>query len=245
MIKFFLRFLTLVAVAVSARAELPIIAKARAYLGTEEALNAVKSLHFVGAVVPVDPADKGSSKLEIFFQAPYRQRVEATSAQGVEITALDGYDGWQHAQAADDRTKERTTLLGPAQVKRLRANAWQSLAFYRGLERTGGEVIDQGDATVDGVACRKVAFVHAKDIIFTRYFDKATGRLVLTETESGGTIREQGEIFVSGVRFPKSITTVSKIPDGPTQAFTVTFSSITVNEKIPDEKFIVPILPGN
>lgn len=245
MTKFFLRLFALVAVAVSARAELPIIAKARAYLGPEATLNAVKSVHFIGTLVPAGSQEKETSKVEIIFQAPYQERIEATSPKGVEITALDGYDGWQHAQAGDDRTKQRTTLLGAAQVKRLRANAWQSLAFYRGLEREGGEVIDRGDATMDGIACRKVDFVHAKDIVFTRYFDKATGRLVLTETESGGTIREQGELFAGGIRFPKSITTVSKIPGGTSQAFTVTFSSVTVNEKIPASQFVAPILPDN
>lgn len=245
MTKFLLRFLALVAIAISARAELPIIAKARAYLGTEDALNRVQSIHYVGTLVSADATDKGTSQVEIFYQAPYQQRIEATSAKGTEITALDGYDGWQHAQAGNDPAKQRTTLLGPAQVKRLRANAWENLAFFRGIERAGGEVIDHGDATIQGVACRKVVFVHAKDIAFTRYFEKATGRLVLTETETGGTIREEGEIFANGIRFPKAITTDSKIPGGDSQKFTITFSSVTVNEKIPDSKFVAPILPSD
>lgn len=225
----------------SARAELPIIAKARAYLGPEAALNAVTSLHFYGTLTPIDPVGKGEAKLEITFQAPYQQRIESSSAEGTETTALDGFDGWQRAVDGKDASKQRMSLLGAAQVRRLRANAWQSLAFYRGLEKEGGEVIDQGDATIDGIACRKVAFVHAKDIIFTRFFDKATGRLVLTETESGGTIREEGEIIVNGIRFPKSITSDSRIPGGVSQKFKVTFNKVIVNEKIPASEFALPM----
>jgi hypothetical protein len=101
---------------------------------------------------------------------------------------------------------------------------------------------DRGPADVDGVACRKFAFVHGPGIVFTRSFDVATGRLVLTETDGGTKIREEGEIRSAGVRFPQRIVTVNTLPDGGTRTIRVTFSEITVNPELDTSVFAVPAL---
>jgi outer membrane lipoprotein-sorting protein len=234
------------ALAVTARAAEPaIIAKARAYVGSEAALNGVKSIHFIGTLVTADPADPAKqtrAALEIYFQKPEQQRIMATSDKSIEVTALDGYDGWQRVQDPADATKWQVKLLGADQIKRLRANTWENLAFFRGLERQGGSVEEQGTATVDGVACVKLAFIHAPAIVFYRFFDPATGRLVYTETEAGGSIREHGEMMVNGLRFPKSIVTVTKNGASQTQTVTITFEKITVNETVAASLFAVPML---
>ena len=131
-------------------------------------------------------------------------------------------------------------LLPTDQIRRQRAIAWENLAFFRGLEREGGKVLDQGPVTIAGAACRKLAFVHADNIIFYRYFDDGSGRLVLTETESGSAIREQGEIMVSGIRFPKIIVNTLKGADGKELTVTITFDQITVNESFPASTFAIP-----
>lgn len=113
--------------------------------------------------------------------------------------------------------------------------------IFRGLETRGGRIEDQGVVTIDGVACQKVAFIHAENIIFYRYFDLATGRLTLTETEAGGTLREQGELIAAGLRFPKSLVTTAKNPAGKVQTVTITVEKITVNEVFPASFFAVPI----
>jgi hypothetical protein len=94
--------------------------------------------------------------------------------------------------------------------------------------------------TISGVLCDKLAFTHAPNIVFFRFFDQKTGKLVMSETESGSQIREEGEINVAGIRFPKSITTVSKTPAGKTQTMTITFDEIKVNEAFPDTVFAIP-----
>ena len=78
--------------------------------------------------------------------------------------------------------------------------------------------------------------------MFYRFFDLATGKVVYSETETGSTIREHGEIIVNGVRFPKSIVTVSKNPAGQPQSVTITFDKITINETFPPNFFSVPSL---
>jgi len=231
--------------AISARAELAIIAKARAYLGSESALEAIKSVHYLGTLVtasPAEPAKPVRAAVEIVFQKPAQQRINVAYEKSVEQTALDGYDAWQRQQDPADASKWRQTLLSADQIKRLRANTLENLNFFRALDRQGGRIESLGTATVDGLACEKVAFVHGPDVVFTRYFEAATGRLVLTETEAGGAIREQGETRVNGVRFPKAIVTVTKTADGKAQTVTINFDKITVNEIFPASFFAVPAL---
>jgi outer membrane lipoprotein-sorting protein len=236
------------ALAVAAHAEPAIITKARAFLGSEAALDAVKSVHYVGSLVTADPADPAKqthATVEIVFQKPSQQRINITYEKAIEQTALDSYDAWQRQQDASDSNKWRQTLLSAEQIKRLRANTLENLTFFRGLERKGGRVEDQGTAKIDGIACQKIAFVHAPNIVFTRYFDVATGRLVLTETEAGGAIREIGDSTVAGVRFPKTIVTVTKTPAGKSQTVTINFDNITVNETFPASFFAVPALSAH
>jgi hypothetical protein len=114
--------------------------------------------------------------------------------------------------------------------------------FFRGIERVGGKIEDLGPVNVDGVACQKIAFIHGPTIVFTRYFESETGRLVLTETEAGGAIREQGSVVVNGVRFPQTIITVTKAAGGKVQTVTINFEKITVNEVFPPAFFAVPAL---
>lgn len=234
-------------VATVCAAEPAIIAKARERVGPEATLAAVKSIHYVGTLVTADPADptkQTRAAIDIVFQKNDQQRIQATSDKIIETTALDGYEAWQRKQDAADSSKWQQTLMGPEQIKRLRANTFETLAFFRGIESRGGKVEDQGPATIDGIACQKIAFIHAPNIIFIRYFDKATGRLVFTETEAGGTLKEQGEIVVNGMKFPKTLITTTKLgKDGAqTQTVTINIEKVTVNETFPPSFFAVPAL---
>lgn len=248
------RFATLVlllaAVATVARADAradAVIAKARAAVGSESALNALRSIHFTGKFtttgkVPVNGDAKNLKDetvvlaLDIVFQQPFQQRMIRRSATQVETTGLDGYDAWVRVADATDDKKWRLQLLDSRQIRGLRANTWESLAYFRGLEQQGGRTDYLGEATLDGVACVKLVFAHADGIAFTRYFDKATGRLLRTDTEDGNQIREEGEMIVEGIRFPRTI--VTRTTDG--KIATITFDSVKVNERIPASEFAVP-----
>lgn len=228
------------------------IAKARAAVGPESALEAVQSIHFTGTFttterVPVNGDPKNLKDetvvlaIDIVFQKPYQQRLIRRSAQVVETTALDGYDAWMRRADANDPTKWQLSLLDTQQVKRLRANTWENLFFYRGIEKRGGKIEFGGDVAVDGKDCVKLTFAHAENIVFIRYYEKATGRLVRTETENGGEIREEGEIHAGGLRFPRTL--VNKGPNG--QVATITFESVKLNEAFPADTFAVPALSAH
>jgi len=229
----------------AARAEPAILAKARSYLGAEAALEGIKSVHYIGTLVTSDPADSSkpaSADVDIVFQKPGQRRISIAYEKAIEQTALDGYDAWQRQQDVADPSKWRQTLLSADQIKRLRANTLENLMFFRGLDRFGVKIEDLGTANVEGVACQKIAFIHGPNIVFTRYFETATGRLVMTETEAGGVIREQGSMTVNGVRFPKTIITVTKTAGGKVQSVTINFDKIVVNEVFPASFFAVPAL---
>lgn len=229
----------LFAAAALAAAEPAMIAKARAALGTEAALGAIRALRFTGKV---DDGAGHTAEVEIIFQRPYRQRITVRAAGQIEVNALDGYDGWRRLEDPKNSANWRVTLLDKGNIKRLRANVWENFAYFRGIEKGGGRVEDRGDETVDGVPCQKLAFIHAPDIIFYRSFDKASGRLLLTETEAGISIRERGEMIVKGVRFPKTIVNTTKNKDGTVTVATVTFDTITLDEALPDSLFKMPAL---
>jgi hypothetical protein len=226
-----------------------VIARARAWLGSEKALNAVSTIHFKGTLETTAkvPSAEDKTKLvdrvlklpaEIIFQKDYQQRITVTDAKVIETTALDGYDAWQKRANPANPSQWQVTLLDANQVKRLRANTWENLNFFAGIERKGGRVELGGDFTVDGVACVKLSFIHADNIVFRRYFDKATGRLIKTETENGGEIREEGEVVVNGVRFPRKV--INRGANG--LVTTISFDSVVLNERIPAGEFAVPAL---
>ena len=223
------------------------IAKGRAALGAESALKAVKSVHFSGVLDTLQTiTDKdGSTRtvplhltIDIIFQKPYQQRITLSSEKMAETTGLDDYDGWRRRAEVGGEGKWEMSLLEPTQIKQLRANTWENLAFYSGIEQIGGQVVYQGTEDVGGKSCAKVAFIHSDNIVFTRSFERSTGRLIKTMTDAGGVITEEGEVIVGGVRFPQKL--VSKDPSGIVT--TITFSNVKVNEVFPVSEFAVPTL---
>lgn len=211
------------------------IAKARSFLGDEAALNGVKSIHFSGSLET--PANS-NLPTDIVFQHPYRQRITVVGPKVVETTALDGYDGWQKRVNAENQAQWQVTLLDASQVKRLRANTLENLCFYSSRSLKGCVIRLVGDVTVDGLHCVQLSFTHTGGVVFTRYFEKSSGRLIKTVTENGTEIHEEGEMRVSGVRFPRRV--VNKAPDGSVTA--ITFEKVVVNEAFPAEDFAVPSL---
>jgi len=215
-----------------------VLARARAFLGSESALNSVTTIHFTGTL-EVDVTTR--LPVDIIFQKPYQQRITVTGPKVIEVTALDGYDAWQKRTNPANPSQWQVTLLDANQVKRLRANTWENLSFFAGIEKKGGRVQLGGDAVIDGAPCVRLSFIHADNIVFVRYFEKATGRLVKTETEAGTEIREEGEIMVKGIRFPKKV--INKAPNGP--ATTIVFDQIELIAALPTAGFAVPSFQAN
>lgn len=242
--------LSVAAAAVGRADAAAVIAKARSYLGSDQALNSVNSIHYIGTLdttEEVSGVEKPVSyQIDIIFQKSYQQRIVLTKEKSVETTALDDYEAWHRQEDKSDPSRWRTVLFPKSKVKQMRASTWENLAFFTGLERIGGTVVDHGKAEVEGKSAYKISFLHEPGIVYVRYFDPQTGRLLLTETDQGVRIREEGEIVAGGVRFPKRIiNTTSAQADGKDKerVVTINIASVTVNEKFPEDLFSVPLVP--
>jgi len=227
----------------SLRAEPAVVALARAYLGPQSTLDAIASIHYVGVLDRLDPTrgEKSSvhASLDLTFVKPMSQRLVARGEKVTMTTVLDGYDAWDLVRDNNDPTKYRLRWLPANDIKTLRANTWENLSYYRVPE--GGSIEDKGPATVDDVVCERVDFSHGPGILYERYFDRDTGRLVLT-VMGQETFRETGEIRVDGVRFPKTIISRTKTSSGKEIVSTATFDSIVLNEPTTPGMFAVPDL---
>ncbi len=224
-----------------------IVAKARAYAGPESALNSLKSIHMVGDLVTILDTSAPDAKpikasVDIVYQAAnklvYQNKITAVSDAGTEVTSLDGFTAWHRVEDKSTPPKWNLTQQSVADVKRLRANTIEQLSFFKGVDPS--DIQDLGTVTVGGVICHKLSVRHSPDIVFYKYIDQVTGRLVQTETGEGGSVREEGEIRAGGIRFPQKTVTTVKTANGKTATVTVTISKITVNEAFPDSFFTIP-----
>jgi hypothetical protein len=226
-----------------ARAEPAVVSLARAYLGPESTLDAITSIHYVGKLDRVEPDQPViHTTLDMTFMKPLKQRQVVRDAKSTMTTVLDGYEGWDWLQDNADASRFRLTFLTVSDIKTLRANTWENLNHYRIPE--WGKVEDKGPATADGIACERVDFIHDPGTVYERYFDRDTGRLVKT-VRGPETFRESGEIRVDGIRFPKTITSITRTPAGKEIVSTAVFESVTLNEKPSPDAFSIPsILPA-
>ncbi len=234
------------AAALSLRGEPAVIGLARAYLGPDSTLDAIQSIHFVGTLDRVDPdhPEQGleQATLDLLVIKPSRQRQVLRGKVATETTVLDGYDAWDYVQENADPSRHALKWLRAADVRGLQASTWENLYFFRGLAGDGA-IVDRGPATIDGVACERVDFIHDPAVVFERYFDRDTGRLVYSVVGKE-TLRESGEIRVDGLRFPKKVVSVGKTKSGKDLVATVTFERIVLNEPADPSLFAVPSAPA-
>lgn len=224
-----------------------VIAKARAYLGNGDTLDAVRSIHYIGKLDTIEEVD-GAEKsvvydIDIIFQKPCQQRIVLTKEKLVETTALDDYEAWHRQQDKSDDSRWRTILFPKTKVKQLRASSWENLAFFKGIEALGGTLVDHGEVEVEGKRGYKLSFVHDPGIVYSRYFDPVSGRLLLTETDQGVRIHEEGEIVSGGIRFPKRIINVTTQANAKERVVTINVERVVVNETFPEDYFRVPLVP--
>lgn len=210
-----------------------VISRARAFIGTEAALEAVNSLRFRGIVT----ADTGDTHtIEIIIRRPMQQLVTETAQDRRIVDGLDDYTAWRRIEPLERPGGGRLSVMSAPFTRLTRANVAQTLYYYRNLEAVGGTAAVEGEEEVDGVLCVKTVFTHPGNIQFVRFFEKQTGRLVLTRSTLGAEVREVGEMTVAGIRFPKELTTTIE-----GKVSRVTFEEIRVNEEFPDSLFAMPM----
>ncbi|HLP02529.1 MAG TPA: hypothetical protein VK163_10940 [Opitutaceae bacterium] len=224
-----------------------VVARARAYVGDENSLSSIRSLRYRGTIEFKDDTGtvvpEASGTMDMILQKPQQQLMVRTNSRLREAIALDDLTGWMRVDSLEQPGRSRLKILDLDELRRLQANTFENLAFFRGHEDRGGIIELRGERTVDGRIALTVAFTHPHGITFLRHFDKQTGRLLLTEMSFGGDVREEGELLVNGIRFPKTMRTTGKTKDGKAYSATVTIEEVEVNKAYAPDLFAVP-LPG-
>lgn len=209
------------------------VAKAREYLGGDAVLDRVTSVYYEG---DFETGEGDTGTIKITFQRPLQQRIEVLRGDLGEVTALNDFDGWRMLYDLNDKSRWSMTLLDPPNIRELQANTWENLNFFKGIEARRGRVEAEGLVEVDEKQTMKLVFHHPRGIVFTRFFCVETGRLMMTQTNEGSEIREQGEVRVGGIVFPETLTMKR---DGKV-INRVRFREIRVNEKFEDSLFDIP-----
>lgn len=232
------------------------LARARAAVGTEDALNAVRTLTFVADVF--DAEGKKLSQIELQFKRPYfvREVVRRTETvpvddfyypeemdkapppktAEVEIETLcDGREGVRIVRSKiGDENQRRITWLSPEDVIARRDFAGTNLDFYAPLKADEGTTTFAGFSEEDGRRLALVEYAYASGLKILRAFDTATGALFSTSTGTEKTYDVGEKISSGGLTFLDGSRSVDA--DGKTKAV-FKFSKISVNDDLPDALF--------
>lgn len=212
------------------------IKKARAQLGTEQALKSVESIHYTAEVS--SPTGEKISTLELIFDKPNRQLLREERADQIHQTAVNGFEGYLLSYNPDNPNQKVLRVLPPYQTKRLMSNAVENLNFFNGptLLR-GGKRVDEGLVDYKGQTARKILFEYPQGLVYERYFDPNTGKLLATVSSDGLTMVERKSMQSNGIKFPGVVDTYDS--EGTLQR-TVEFTEVVVNGDIDPGKFDFP-----
>ncbi|MDR2982386.1 MAG: hypothetical protein LBV12_09100 [Puniceicoccales bacterium] len=224
-----------------------IVTQARAKLGVENKLNAVKSLTFEGKSYTVD--GKEIAVVQLQYKAPGKRR-EYGLINGGNIETIKGTDGLEaFEKAVNLSTKEQQVrALGNAEVAVFTDYYYIDMGFFAAPPR--GKLTYVGEGKQQGKDCYILDYQYAGGLVLRRYFDKSTSLLIAHEMWSSKTdgsnkvlVVEEGEIVEAGIRFPKR--TVIYEQDKDTKEYKragyVDYSKIVVNDNIPDSAFAFPM----
>ena len=215
-----------------------IIAKARDYLGGDTQLRAVETIQFQGTFTTHEGEGKG--EILIYLKKPFKQRLDVIRAHDgiVETTAINDIDGWGRRANEKDADDWTIRILGMGELKRMRANTFDNLNFYSGIEQLGGSIINRGIVKKDGKNAYLLHFKYDKTIHYKRYFEVTTGKLLATVNDKGIEIKDIDEFIVDGIRFPRE---QIRIENGKMKD-TLTFTKIVINAPLDDKIFELPSL---
>jgi hypothetical protein len=215
-----------------------IIKRARATLGSEEALDAVVTLRFEGRLEPADPQVDAANIL-IMARKPSSQRLEIRVDDMVETTILNGKEGCIiRTNLLEDRSKMRA--LTDMELERVLYSTRQFFNYYQPDYAYGEQVVSEGIMTHRGERSHKLRYVYPNGFETLRFFSVAEDRVVSVVAENGVESVNQGEQFVKGIKFPERI----EYFEGDRKLHTIVLSRISVNEPLPAGIFDIPSAPS-
>jgi hypothetical protein len=211
-----------------------ILARARATVGTEHALNGLITLQMAGELEPVDPK-MPAAKLRIVARKPCSQRMEIKVDDIVETTLMSGGAGYMVRSNLAEHASQMRPLSKP-ELDRVAFSTRQFFSFYSPDFKNGERVTYGGVETRRGVRCHKLVYAFPAGLTTIRYFAVDTDVLVSTITENGVETVPVGLQRVEGIRFPERL---QHYADGK-KIHTLVFSTFIVNKPLPEGIFNPP-----
>ncbi len=214
------------------------IAKARAYLGSEASLQAVQTLRYTGVIV-VASGDSGT--VDIVFKKPSSQQIISAVSGMKEVSTLKRTEAWQKLERHDEPGSWTLNFYEAEDILRMQANVRDQFDFMAPPSTRTGKVHFVGEHEIDGRKTRALRYDHGRSRFFVHFVDIETGRVLRSVNDLGMVFMKTGERIVEGIRFPEKVVTRFRTPLG-VETLEVSYSKITVNEKIDDAIFDMPLL---
>ena len=230
-----------------------IISQARAKVGTEAKLNAVKTLSIEGKVKAVDENGKEQEVfLHIQYKLPDMRREYSLNAGGqVEtISASNGLEGYTKIGSTTTKNQQ-VRPFNSQQIKLFTAILQADTGFFAEPPKGKVKYVAEGlvppvGSVHQGKVCHILEYEYAGGLFYRRYFDKETKILLAQENYAADTpegkrrlMVDEGEIFKDGIRFPAKTTTYFEGKKVSTLVHTET--DLKVNPDIPDSTFAFPM----
>ena len=210
---------------------------ARSYLGPDDKLDAIESVHYKGSLL-YSTGDLGT--IEMVYQKPMQHRMVAVIGGRREVSVLDGSEGWTTFERVVDSVPSSIEIFDPIRILIMQASVREAFNFFRKPDTRNGEILYEGKETVNGRDCNVLTYHHGDGIAYQRYIDAETGQVHKTLDSKGVEYLEEGELIVDGLRFPKKLLSTFSTAIGD-QSMEFAYSSITLNEKLPDSDFVMPL----
>lgn len=214
------------------------VAKARAFLGGNKKLNAVSTIHLQGVIVY---GNGQSGTFESVYKRPdYHQFISVIGTQK-ETSTLNKTEAWQKIENVATPGSWTLNFYGIDDLRHMQATVSEALSFLKTPPVRKGRIEYLGTEEVDGRLAQVLVYHHGNGIWFRRYIDNETGRVLRMINDKGVTFTEYGEKIVDGVWFPEKMVVSFRTQFGE-QSMEISYSSITLNEKVDSNRFKVPAM---
>lgn len=211
-----------------------IIERARATVGSPDALDGLVTLQFVASMEPVKLSIPAAS-IKIYARKPDSQRLEIRVDDMMETTILDGIYGCMVRSNLREKSSQMRNLES-VELNRIRYATRQFFNFYKPDSRIGEEVSYTGETTFRGQQVHRLVYRCSDGHETVRYFSVDTHKLVAFRNDNEVASVHKGEIYAGGIKYPERIVYY----EGSKKLHSIIFSEIMVNRPLPKGIFRIP-----
>lgn len=212
-----------------------IVNRARATLGTDQALDGLVTLQITGRLDPVDTRIPPATVV-IIARKPCSQRMEIRIDDIVETHILNGEGNGCLIRSNLQNNESQMRKLTPPELARVVFSTRQFFSFYRPDFKNGEVVTYEGIEQRRGIRCHKLHYQYPDGLSTTRYFSVNEDHLVSTITEKKLESVSVGVQNVGGIRFPEAI----EYYENGNKLHTIILSSILTNKPLQEGIFDIP-----